>query len=186
MEGRKEQATWGQGGGRLRAVGRETAAPEHQSQAITRRQRESPFRAGPWPPGPTKPKQQDTPGARLHQRSPQGTRDNSAGQRWSCTGPWPCVRCPITTPALAGVSAARPGWLARPWALGIPHAAPCQGDSPDRRAHRQAGQTRPWSPTPARPDSRQADRFLWGHLLTWERGEVECLPPHVGLTRERR
>ncbi|XP_065784960.1 collagen alpha-1(I) chain-like [Muntiacus reevesi] len=190
----RQRAGWRGGRSKRRGVREEAGRglwaerQQHQSQATVRRQRESPFRAGPWPPGPTGPKQQDAPGARVHQRSlqdQQGTRDSSAGQWWSCTGPRPRVRCPIATPALTRVSAAWLGRLARPWALGIPHAAPCQGDSPDRRAHRQAGRTRPWSPTPTRPDSRQADRFLWGRLLTWERGEAERLPQHVGLTRER-
>lgn len=184
MEGRQEQVTWDQGGGRPRAVGRETAASEPGYNSKT----EGVSLSG-WSLAPQAYQAKAAGCARLHQRSPQdqqGTRDHSACQRWSCTGPWPCVRCPIATPALVGVSAARLGRLARPWALGIPHAALCQGDSPDRRAHRQAGRTRPWSPTPARPDSWKADRFLWGHLLTRERGEVERLPPHVGLSRERR
>lgn len=157
--GGRSQATWGQGGGRLRAAGRGTAKARARLQLKARRQKQSPFLAGPSPPGPARPKQQDAPGARLHRGSLQDQQDscdNSAGQRGAAL-----TRRPVSTaPVLTGVSAPPLGRSAWPWALSILHGTPHQGDSPDRRAHGQARQTRAWSPTPACPDSQQADHFL--------------------------
>ena len=93
--GSRSQATWGQGG-RPRAAGRGTAEARAGLQLKARWQRESPSLAGPSPPGPAQPKQQDAPRARLHRRSlqdQQDRRDNSAGQQWSCADlPPPCLR----------------------------------------------------------------------------------------------
>ena len=181
--GGRSQATWGQGGGRLRAAGRGTAEARARVQLKARRQKQSPFLAGPSPPRPARPKQQDAPGARLHRGSLQDQQDscdNSAGQRGAAL----TRRSVSTAPVLTGVSAPPLGWSAWPWALSILHGTPHQGDSPDRRAHGQARQTRAWSPTPACPRF-PAGRPLPGHLLTWEREEGDCLPPPVRLTQER-